>query len=220
MVPEGGSLPLIAARSRPQPPVAHYTAIAVASRALVGLLEDAIPRDRFPNARFLLIQASDFEGNVRPVTEGVTVYLYRVAFSTTRRTLPPRTDRLGRRFRPPIPVDLSFLVTAWSSDAQQGQRLLGWAIRTLADTPVVPAGYLNRFVAGSEDVFGATESVELVGDQISLQDLDNIWDVARSRQQPSAAYLIRQLALDSEVSMQEHPPVQTRVFGPGQLETP
>ncbi len=200
--------------------MAHFTAVAVVSRALVGLLEDAIPRERFPNARCQLVQGSEFEGNVRPVTEGVTVYLYRVAFSTVRRSLPPRTDRLGQRFRPPTPVDLSYLVTAWSADAQQQQRLLGWAIRTLADSPVLPAGYLNRFAAGSEDVFAESESVEVIGEVLSLQDLDNIWDVARSRQQPSAAYVVRQLPLDSEIALREHPAVQTRVLAPGQLELP
>ncbi len=200
--------------------MAHYTAIAVTSRAIVGLLEDAVPRDRFPNARFQLVQGSDLEANTRPVTEGVTVYLYRMAFSTARRTLPPRTDREGRRFRAPVPVDLSYLMTAWSADAQQQQRLLGWAVRTLADTPVIPAGYLNRFVAGGEDVFGDTEAVELIGEQISLQDLDNVWDVARNRQQPSAAYAVRQLALDSEVPLNEFPPTQTRTLALGQLELP
>jgi len=190
----------------------------VTSRAILGLLEDAVPRDRFPNAQFQLIQSGDLDSGPRPVTEGVTLYLYRVAFSTARRTLPPRTDRLGRRFRPPVPVDLSYLVTAWSADAQQEQRLLGWAVRTLSDSPVIPAGYLNRFVAGGEDVFGDAETVELIGDQISLQDLDNVWDVARQREQPSVAYAVRQLALDSEVPLNEFPPAQTRVLAMGQLE--
>ncbi len=200
--------------------MAHTNAIAVTSRAILGLLEDAVPRETFPNARFQIVQASDLEAGVRPVAEGATLYLYRVAFSSNRRTLPPRTDALGRRFRSPIPVDLHYLLTAWSSDAQQQQRLLGWAIRTLANTPVIPSGYLNRFATGGADVFSGPEAVELIGDQISLQDLDNIWDVARNRQQPSAAYLIRQLALDSELSLNEFPPAQTRVLAMGQIGTP
>src|SRR6186713_3083300 len=108
--------------------MAHSSAIAVISRALVGLLEDAVPRDVFPNARFQLVHGEDFE-NARPLNEGVTIFLYRVAFSSIRRSLGPRTDLTGRRFRPPTPVDLYYLLTAWSADAQQQQRLLGWAIR-------------------------------------------------------------------------------------------
>lgn len=197
--------------------MAHTNAIAVSSRAILGLLEDAVPRDVFPNARFQLIQGADLEAAPRPVNEGVTLYLYRVSFSTVRRNLPPRTDILGRRFRAPIPLDLHYLVTAWSSDAQQQQRLLGWAIRTLCDTPVIPAGYLNRFAPGGTDVFPGSEAIELIGDQISLQDLDNVWDVARNRQQPSAAFLVRQLALDSDLPLNEPPPAQTRVLAMGQL---
>ena len=43
---------------------------------------------------------------------------------------------------------------------------------------------------------------------------------ARNQQQPSAAYLVRQLALDSEVPLGEFPPAQTRVLAMGQLELP
>lgn len=198
--------------------MARDSAIAVVSRALVGLLEDACPRTRFPNAAFRLVQASDLEGNARPVDQGVTVYLFRTLFSTSRRTLPPRTDAQGRRFRASVPVDLQYLVTAWAADVEQQQRLLGWAIRTLDDNPILPAGYLNRFVPGGENVFGEAETVELLGDQLSLQDLYNVWDVAGHRHQPSVPYTVRQLALESDRPLSEHPAVQTREFVMGLMD--
>lgn len=198
--------------------MARDSAIAVVSRALVGLLEDACPRTRFPSAAFRLVQATDLEGNARPVDQGVTVYLFRTLFSTSRRTLPPRTDAQGRRFRASVPVDLQYLVTAWAADVEQQQRLLGWAIRTLDDNPILPAGYLNRFVPGGENVFGEAETVELLGDQLSLQDLYNVWDVAGHRHQPSVPYTVRQLALESDRPLSEHPAVQTREFVMGLMD--
>lgn len=198
--------------------MARDSAIAVVSRALVGLLEDACPRTRFPSAAFRLVQATDLEGNARPVDQGVTVYLFRTLFSTSRRTLPPRTDAQGRRFRASVPVDLQYLVTAWAADVEQQQRLLGWAIRTLDDNPILPAGFLNRFVPGGENVFGEAETVELLGDQLSLQDQYNVWDVAGHRHQPSVPYTIRQLALESDRPLSEHPAVQTREFVMGVMD--
>jgi Pvc16 N-terminal domain len=198
--------------------MARDSAIAVVSRALVGLLEDACPRTRFPSAAFRLVQATDLEGNARPVDQGVTVYLFRTLFSTSRRTLPPRTDAQGRRFRASVPVDLQYLVTAWAADVEQQQRLLGWAIRTLDDNPILPAGFLNRFVPGGENVFSEAETVELLGDQLSLQDLYNVWDVAGHRHQPSVPYTIRQLALESARPLSEHPAVQTREFVMGVMD--
>ncbi|MBN9692728.1 MAG: DUF4255 domain-containing protein [Verrucomicrobia bacterium] len=198
--------------------MARDSAIAVVSRALVGLLEDACPRTRFPSATFRLVQATDLEGNARPVDQGVTVYLFRTLFSTSRRTLPPRTDAQGRKFRASVPVDLQYLVTAWAADVEQQQRLLGWAIRTLDDNPILPAGFLNRFVPGGENVFGEAETVELLGDQLSLQDLYNVWDVAGHRHQPSVPYTVRQLALESDRPLSEHPAVQTREFVMGLMD--
>jgi len=61
-----------------------------------------------------------------------------------RRLGARRRDPVGRRYRPSTPLDLWYLLTAWSSEAEEQQRLLGWAIRTLEETPILPAGFLNR----------------------------------------------------------------------------
>ena len=70
--------------------------------------------------------------------------------------LPPRTALDGTRYRPPTPVDLHFLVTAWEG-LQEQFSMLGWIIRTLEDTPVLPAGLLNRFGGNRGEVFTATK---------------------------------------------------------------
>ena len=140
--------------------------------------------------------------------------------------MPPRRDPIkGTRRRPPVPLDLHFLLTAWAADAGQQQRLLGWAVRTLEDTPILPAGFLNRFAPGGQNVFEPSETVELVGETLTLQDLENIWEVAKARQQPSLGYVARQVAIDSTLGFTEGRPieftdgrpVQTREFGTGTL---
>jgi hypothetical protein len=197
--------------------MATFQAIGVTSKAILGLLEDACPRELFQRAQFQLYQAEHFEKPPVPMNEGVSLYLYRVAFNTNRRNMPPRRDPTGKRFRPPTPLDLWYLLTAWAGDAERQQWLLGWAIRTLEETPILPSGFLNRFGSDGVDVFDATETVELVGDQVSLQDMVNIWEVAKAKQQPSIAYVARLVAIDSTVEMIEAKPVQTRVIAPGGL---
>src|SRR5690242_16053551 len=120
--------------------MARYPAIAAMSEAVLGLLEAAVAGTEFETAMFAHYQASNFQS---PMTDGVSLYLYRVTVSANR-NLPPRVGRDGRRSRPPIPVDVHFLVTAWAGDAIRQQRMLGFAIRTLEDTPILPAGVLNR----------------------------------------------------------------------------
>ena len=80
-----------------------FQAIAATGQAMLGLLSDAVPRDQFPNAQFELYQMSNFQ---QPMEEGISLFLYRIAANTSRRNLPPTVGPDGRRFRPPIPVDL------------------------------------------------------------------------------------------------------------------
>jgi len=194
--------------------MATYPAIAVTGQALLGLLADACPRADFPGARFDLYQPKDFG---TPMEEGLSLYLYRLAINGARRALPPRTDATGRRFRPPLPLDLHYLLTAWSKTAAKQQRLLAWAIRTLEDVPVLHASFLNSYAPEGE-VFRPSESVELMMDQLTLADMNNLWSSSKTGPPLSVGYLIRMVAVESTVELHEYEPVQTRAFDYGQVQ--
>ena len=144
----------------------------------------------------------------------LSVYLHRVLLSTARHDRGPRVARDGRHYRPSIPLDLHYLVTAWSSDARTAHQLLGWAIRVLHDTPVLPTGLLNTYQAELE-VFGPEETVELAWEPMSVTDVSDIWQVSAMHQAPSATYVARSVVLDSEVALEsgpagQDPPVRLR----------
>lgn len=194
--------------------MASYHAIAVTALALRGLLSNACPRDSqtgFPGAEFRLFAAADFQSPAR-LSLGGSIYLHRVTFNISRRNLPPRTALDGTRYRPPTPVDVHFLITGWGRSPEEQQSMMGWMIRTLQETPVLPAGLLNRFAGDRGEVFHSNEAVEIVGEILSFQDLLNIWEIAKSNQQPSVSYIARMVFLDSEIALTEAAPVQTRGF--------
>jgi hypothetical protein len=177
---------------------------------MLGLLSDACPRDQFPNAQFELYQLSNFQQS--PMEEGVSLYLHRVAPNTTRRNLPPTVGPDGRRFSPPIPIDLYYVASAWAPSAVRQQRLLGWMIRTFGDVPILPTGLLNNY--GPEpDVFKPGETVELILDALTLQDWNNLWSTTRSSPPLSVGYVVRMLFIESSMLISEFPEVQTREFG-------
>ncbi|NTU85365.1 MAG: DUF4255 domain-containing protein [Chloroflexales bacterium] len=192
--------------------MATYRAIAATSQAVLGLLEEACPRDEFADARFRLVQSSDFQSETPALGEGITLFLYRVAVNGSARNLPPRTGPDGRRFRPSLPLDLHYLLTAWGRSVEQQQRLLGWAVRTLEDTAILPSGLLNHY--GPEaTTFRPNEAVELVFEPLSLQDFNNIWEGLRPFL--SVPYLARMVAIESDVQLTEAGPAQTRAFSLG-----
>jgi hypothetical protein len=188
--------------------MASYRAIAAASATLQSLLRDRYPRDAFgPGLAIELYQPKDF---VTPMSEGVAICLWRVAPNTARRNLPPRTDVAGRRFRPSLPIDLSYLIVPFADQAERQQRLLGWLLRAMEDLGPLVATQLNHALAES-DVFADVESVDLLNDPLSLADYLTLWDRIKALP-PAATYVMRLLLLDSEAAMDAFPLVQERRF--------
>jgi Pvc16 N-terminal domain len=191
--------------------MASYPAIAAMSDAVLGLLRTAAIGGEFADVEFAHYGSANFQ---TPMSLGLSLYLYRVSVSANR-NVPWRTGVDGRRYRPPIPLDAHFLVTAWSEDPIRQQRMLGFAIRTLEDTPILPAGVLNQH-APETDVFRPEETVELVFENVSVQDASYVWEVAQTKEQPSATYVARMIEIESGATdMDFAAPVQTREFDVG-----
>jgi Pvc16 N-terminal domain len=195
--------------------MASYQAIAVTGQTILGLLADACPKTDFPDTRFELYQVKDFG---TPMDEGVSLYLYRIAVNGSLRNLPPRTDATGHRFKPSLPLDLHYLLSAWSKTAARQQRLLAWATRVLEDVPILSASLLNSYAPEGE-VFRPNESVELMFDQLTLADMYNLWSATKFPPQLSVGYLIRMVAVESTLELHEYEHVQTRAYNFGRKLT-
>jgi hypothetical protein len=189
--------------------MANHRAIAAVSTALAGLIRDRYPRDEFGSGmEVALYQPRDFES---PMSDGISVMLYRVAINGSVRNLTYRRSPDGQRFRPSLPLDLQYLITPWTSDAQRAHRLLGWVMRMMEDTGVLSAGHLNHYLNES-DTFAPQEGLELVCDPLGLADYLQLWDRLRPRMPASAMYTLRAVLIDSDVPLSEAPLVQTRRF--------
>jgi hypothetical protein len=187
--------------------MARYPAIAAMSEAVLGLLRTASIGAEFDGVEFAHYGSANFQS---PMSLGLSLYLYRLSVSLTR-NLAWRTSADGVRSQPPVPLDAHFLLTAWADDPIKQQRMLGFAIRTLEDTPILPAGVLNQH-SPEPDVFRPDETVELVFEAVSVQDASYIWEVAQSKEQPSATYVARMIEIESSVTADDAPSVETRRF--------
>jgi hypothetical protein len=198
--------------------VARYPAIAAISQSTLTLLKNAAAVTEFKDVVFAPIQAKGF---AVPSTDTVTLFLYRVSPSTAHRSLPPRRLADGRVHRPPLPVDLYYLLTPWTSESLTQQRLLAWCIRTLEDMPELLTSLLNA--SDSSISFAPSETLAFVLDMPSLQDMVNIWDALKSTLQYaplSVAYIVRSLLLESDERITEGALTQTREFQFGAITQP
>lgn len=190
--------------------MATWNAVAATTRAILGLLEDGYPRDRFGKLGFEAAHASDFSGDKR-FSDGFTLCLYRVEVNGTLRNLPPRIAPDGTRYRPSLPLDLHYLLTPWAVQVETQQRLLGWGMRVIEDNAILPAGLLNRYLR-EPDVFRDDETVELVPDPLSIADYTSLWDKLKPRLQTSMTYVARMVLIDSDLVLSEGRAVHSRIF--------
>lgn len=189
--------------------MANFHAIAAVSQAIRRMLDDACPRHipEFEKAQIEFLPQGE---SGEPVTLGLTVCLYRVVPNTVRRTFPSRPSPDHKRYRPAMTLDLYYLLTPWAANADMQHRMLGWALRTLEDTPILPAGLLN---AHGPKAFQSDETVEIVLEGLSLQDMSTLWENVKPKTLLSASYVARMVRIDSTVELVEHPEAQTRSFG-------
>lgn len=184
--------------------VAGYQAIAAIGDTIIKVIHDAkdVSGDPF-------IVGASVELFRRPLPQArplLALHLYRIAHAARARQ-PDRTVGQGVA-RPVHTVDLHYLITAWANHPKEAHVLLGWALQALALTPQLPAALLGREFAG---VFFDDETVELVPDTVSLQDLTNIWEVSKPEIPPSAAYVARGITLHATQPVGAGP-VQARIF--------
>lgn len=188
--------------------MAGLHAVGTITLALVGLLDQARSRINVPNLKVEALQAAAMKTGPNGGV-GVSVYLHRVTVSTARRNLPPRVTPEGRRLRPPLPLDVYYLLSAWAKKPEIQHYILAWAMRTLEDTPTLSAPLLNGFDPTNRP-FADDETVDLVYDPVSIQDMLNIWEVGKPALQPSVSYVARVVPIDSQSTEPDAKPVQTR----------
>ncbi len=194
--------------------MANYRAIAAASATLQGLLRDSFPNGDFGGPLNIeLYQAKDFAA---PMKEGIAICLWRIAPNISRRSLGPRTDIYGRRFKASLPLDLYYLLVPFADDSERQQRLLGWMLRAMHDLGPLVASQLNHFLAES-DIFAEAESLDMVNDPLSVADQLTLWDRIKYMP-PAATYAMRMLLLDSDLSLDEYPIVVEREIDAGVLQ--
>ena len=183
--------------------MASYRAITAVCQSVSNLLE----AHAFDSSLvFDVYTASNFDQHM---SEGVSLFLYRVIPNSTVRTPAGRLVD-GSRQRVQLPLNLHLMLTAWAEDASLQNLIIGWAMRVLADNPIMPHGILEATMAG---VFRPSEIVEIAPADMSTEDLMRIWEnIPNTSYQLSVPYTARIIRLESEQIEELGEPVQLRTL--------
>lgn len=170
--------------------MARYAAISAIGGAVIDLLK----HERLGEKRVEIqdAQIELFRKPIPPARPLLALHLYRIAHTTRMRQPDRVVPQEGKIARPVHTVDLHYLLMVWAADPNGAQLVLGWAMKTLAENAYrLTATQLNN---GAE-VFFDDETIDFVPDNISLQDLTNIWEINKPDIQLSAAYVARAVTL-------------------------
>lgn len=194
--------------------MAEFHAIQVTCDAVMRLLQESYRPDLIEPAtslQFAVYGTADFKDHM---TQGVSLFLYRVHVNATQRS-PLVKDPVGNMRRQLLPLDLHFFITVWAQQASLQHAILGWAMRLLEDTPILSSSLLNGV---REDTFRGDETVEVVTGQLTNEELMRIWDDLGTEYQLSVPYVARVVRIESLYELSQGEPVTKRQFEYGALK--
>lgn len=192
--------------------MATFRAIETISDVLVRLLQASHDPEDFGGQRleFAVYQGEDFRSRgATGVSTGVSFFLYRTVVNGSIRTPPGRRLPSGEVQRTQLPIDLHYLATIWAQSATMQHRIAGWVMRTLETTSILPNGVLH---GARPDVFQPDETVEIVVNDLTNEDLFRIWDILGEPYHLSIPYLVRNVRIESEETVSAEGHVAERVF--------
>lgn len=175
---------------------------------LVYLLRAGIPGSIVDPANIFVATPDEFKDLNPPAKPTITVFLYRVAVNAEMRNGPRRLLSDGKRSRPLLPLELSYLITPWAKETRDEFRLAGRVLQVLYD----------RAELGPADLQGTSwapdDSVQLVLESIPLEEHLRIWDTTELPYRLSLTYQARVVGLEP-AEAEEVPPVAEAIFGGG-----
>jgi hypothetical protein len=190
--------------------MADFEAIASVGVSLQRLLSDALAQLPVPVpgqvTRAALVRTDDFARGVgtRITANCCTLFLYKVEPNRTMRAAWSGVgyhDGIAR-----LPLDLHFLLTAFSTAPEFEHRILGRALQALETTPVLTGPLLG---GGG---WAPHEAVHLQLDELPLDQQMRIFDQIPGDFRLSLAYLARVVRLDGRTAFAD-PTVTTVVTG-------
>jgi hypothetical protein len=189
--------------------------------SLRALLIDDLPRviERIEADGFdVRFDVPNREFRSRLTKPTLSLYLYNIQENSDMRGQPWRASRTNGSVstrRPPVRLDCTYMVTAWSNEVEDEHRLLTGAARVLFRHPILPESVLQGSLADGIDI--QTE----VAQPENFKDVVDIWSVLDNDLHPSVRVTVTvPLELDVEYT---NPPVRSldvNLDGPGWTPPP
>jgi hypothetical protein len=175
--------------------MSDYSIIAELGDSLVSVLFSELNADPQLKGlidsedRISLESPADLENNnsVR-----LSIYLYRIVENPYLKNRFPVEGRGGTQRKPPLTLDLYYLLTPLVGTPREQQIVLGKSMQTLYDRAILEGPDLEGSLGQSG------EELRLVLNSVSLEELTRVWQALEIPYRLSVCYIARVAIVDSE----------------------
>jgi hypothetical protein len=182
-------------------------------RATMGILQ-ALRESMSQRMKKLLggnpsvVQVGYHELNGTPVGENLGIYLYRFSVDpfARNRYLPPSAGR--RTPRPELPVNLHILLIAWCNGTESEIAYLSAAMQIIGSAMNLGISQVGI----SDPGWGEADSVQIIPEEMSTEDLSRLWESFPGSYRLSVPYIIKTVRFAPDEEQSEEPLVKTLVY--------
>lgn len=185
--------------------MADWHVIENSGRTLVALIERRLKRAGIMNVTVGLVTAAGFEKLAVAGQPHISLFLFQIAGNPEMRNLPETIFPDGTRARQPLPLELSYLVTAWgvrTADtladdmlaAAEEARLLGLVLQACYDGAELSRGELVEDLGTA--AWATSDALQVAMQTLPVDQHYRIWDAAELGYRLSLVYRVRVASLE------------------------
>jgi uncharacterized protein DUF4255 len=175
--------------------VSDYKVLAEVGQSLINVLWEGISADPdlviLINSPTLISLESPAEHQENNDTALLSVYLYRITEDPYMKNRLPVEGTGGRVRKPPMALDLSYLITPLLKQPRDQQIVLGKVLQILYDRPTLEGPDLDGTLGTSGEV------VRVTFNAVPLQEVSWVWQALETPYRLSVNYSVRVTMLDS-----------------------
>jgi hypothetical protein len=200
--------------------MSNALAIATVMRVLASMLDDAVTAAGVSmlGTPTTTVRSPDQITEDTNETSHLNLFLYLVAMNSGWKNvqLPVRNGDGARVGRPPLAVDLHFLLSGYGAAEYHQEVLLGIGMQALHETPFLDRAAIDATFSGKtglDALLGASalsaqiELVKIAPHDLSADELYKLWNAFGSKARPSAAYVASVVLIESTARERAAPPV-------------
>ena len=175
--------------------MSDYKVLAEVGQSVVSLLWESIQADpdlvALINSPNLISLESPAEHKENSDSVLLSVYLYRITEDPYMKNRLPVEGTGGRVRKPPMALDLYYLITPLLKAPRDQQIVLGKVMQVLYDRPMLEGPELAGTLANSGEI------VRVVFNAVPLQEVSWVWQALETPYRLSVSYTVRVTMLDS-----------------------